>query len=948
MKTKLKILFLLFSISFFNSSFAQTGRVTGVISDGGLPLPGATIVVSGTSKGATTDFDGKFVLSDITTGSIDIQISYIGYSTKTESVEVKEDETTNIGILILESNSEELNEIVLNGGSQRNSEARALSIQKKSLSIKNVIAADGIGKLPDRNAAETVQRIQGLSIERDQGEGRFVSVRGLPPFWSSTTINGNRIPTAEEETTSRATAFDFFPSELIGYVEASKAITPDMDADAIGGSVNFITQTAPSKKILNVNVGGGYNDKSGKGVYNAGVTLGNKTKDGKFGYILNATHWNRNYGTDNFEARRKGDEGVFRMELRDYNGVRKTTGLNGALEYNFNDNNKVTFKSVYGTLVDEEEHYKHRVRFDKFDDSDNTARVELQNIHNKLITELFGMDLGGKHTFKNSVLDWNAATYTNSFKYGDIPDYKNNSYFVVKFKQDGVGINPDYLDVREAGDHRAYWKADGGLLDYDNPDALFGFFSDPSFKMDATQMKFSDLELYKVSITERDNIIAAVNYEYNISDAFKLKFGGKFRDKDRRAKFEDLFYEWTGSASTPYLSDYSQYIQEQPGRADFLSELGGGIQNSFGPVLSTEGMQAFWQQNQANNLELQSYSESLQFNSGLGRNFDVDEQHAAAYAMGTYKFSDKLTVLGGARLSHTTTKITGYAIENGSRVNVTNTNSYTDILPMLHVKYSISNDLNVRLAATKTFARPNFGDLTPAGTFVEVDNTFKGGNPNLNPTYSWNFDLLGEYYFKNVGVINAGVFYKSITDPIYQDSFFGSYNGNQGVQFTAPNNGNNAWIGGIELGINKRFDFLPGVFKYFGTQLNATLMDSEMTIPVDATTERVVTTPYQAKQLYNAQLYFEKGGLNARIAFNHKGKYALEFGDKDVNDLYYGKYNTMDFSASYKFGKHFTIFTDVNNILNQPLIYHYGQTEDRPAQVEYYGLRGSLGVKFNL
>ncbi len=128
-------------------------------------------------------------------------------------------------------------------GTLKNTEARALNLQKNAINITNVIASDGIGKLPDRNAAETVQRVQGVSIERDQGEGRFVSLRGLPPFWASTTINGNRLPTAEEETTSRATAFDFFPTELISYVHVNKSFTPDIEADGIGGGVNFITKT---------------------------------------------------------------------------------------------------------------------------------------------------------------------------------------------------------------------------------------------------------------------------------------------------------------------------------------------------------------------------------------------------------------------------------------------------------------------------------------------------------------------------------------------------------------------------------------------------------------------------------------------------------------------------------------------------------------------------------
>ncbi|WP_272148756.1 TonB-dependent receptor [Tenacibaculum aiptasiae] len=946
----LKLLLSTILVLFISTAvLAQKSTITGVVSDGSYPLPGASVVVIGTTKGVNTDIDGNFVLSKIDIGEIELEISYIGFQTKKVKVSLEEGAQKNIGVVTLISSSQELDEVIISGGTRRNSEAKALSIQKKSMSIMNVIAADGIGKLPDRNAAETVQRIQGLSIERDQGEGRFVSVRGLPPFWTSTTINGNRIPTAEEETTSRATAFDFFPSELISYVQAAKAFTPDMEADGIGGGVNFITQTAPTKQILSINIGGGYNDKSGKPIYNASLTYGNKSKDGKFGFIINGSYWNRNWGTDNFEARRKGDEGVFRMELRDYNGVRITTGLNGAMEYNFTPDHKMYFRGVYGTLSDTETHYKHRVRFDKFDSSTNTARVELQNIYNELITEMFGGELGGKYSLINGKLDWSIASYSNEFRYGNIPTAKDKSYYVVKFKQDGIGIKPTYLDNRPAanggaGDDRAYWKADGGLLDYNDTDALFGFFSDPNFKMDATQMSFSDLELYKISIKERDNIVAALNYEHTINDNFKIKVGTKFRDKDRRATFEDLYYGWSGAGATPVLSDYSQYLMNQPGKADFLKEMGSNIQSTFSPVLSQAGMKNFWITNQANLSVLPGDSSALQFNSGLGRNFNVDETHLSFYGMGTLKASEQWTILGGLRATKTETKVDGYVVENNVLTKAMNTKSYWAVLPMLHIKYSPKKDMNIRFAATRSFSRPNFGDISPSGTFISFDNEFKGGNPNLNPTFSWNFDLLGEYYFKNVGVINAGFFYKSITDPVFNDTYQGTYNGQAGVEFSTPTNGADAWIAGMELGINKRFDFLPGFLKYFGTQVNVTFMDSEMTKP----SGRKVSTPYQAGTLFNAQLFFEKGGFNTRLAFNHKGSYAIGFGERDIDDVYYGTYNTLDFSASYQIGKNWTIYTDVNNILNNPLIYHYGKTEDRPKQVEYYGIKGNIGVKFSL
>jgi len=958
MKTIYKAIFI-FSVAFFAQNMtAQKATISGTVTDSQSPLPGATIILSNNQK-ATTDFSGYFTIQDVRSGSLELQIAYIGYETKNIKVEVKDNQHVSLGIIRLETNSKELSEVVVSGMSQRNSEARALNMQKKSMSIVNVIAADGIGKLPDRNAAETVQRMPGVSIERDQGEGRFVSVRGLPPFWSSTTINGNRIPTAEEETTSRATAFDFFPSDLIAYVEATKALTPDMDGDAIGGSVNFTTQTAPTKRTIKASIFSGYNQKSDKGIYSGSLTIGDKSKNGKFGYIINGTYWDRNWATDNYEARRNGDQGVYRLELRDYTGIRKTTGLNAAMEFNPSSRDKIFLKATYGGLSDTETHYKHRIRFDKFNSTTNALTVEQQDIHNELMTQFLGLDLGGKHQLANGTLDWSLASYRNQFKYGNIPNAEDNSYFLIQFNQTGVGVKPEYLNTVPvasggAGGPRAYWAADGGMLDPNNPKSIFDFYSDPNFKTDPTKMKFSTLELYKISIVERDNIIAAVNYEHNFNESLKMKFGVKLTDKDRIATFRDEYYNWTGSP-TPYLSNYGSDLINQPGGTDYMRrETGTNIGNTFGPVLSGNGMNNLYNSAQGSLVLNPTDSQIPELGKGLGRNFNVGETTSSGYAMATYSISDKWTVLGGVRVTNTITQVTGKTVENNVVVDAENTKTYTSILPMLHVKYTPVENLNLRFATTRTFARPNFGDISPAGSLNTIDGEYAGGNPNLNPTYSWNFDLLGEYFLDEVGVINAGVFYKSITDPIFDDTYQGTINGIPNIEISSPTNGGNAWIGGVEFGITKRFSFLPGFLKYFGTQINATFMNSEMTLGQNTNNPngRKVSTPYQAKELYNLQLFYETGKLNVRAAFNHKGAYAISFDanakNTDMNDIYYGKYNSLDFSASYKVGEHFTIFSDVNNVLNEPLMYHFGETPNRPKQVEYYGAKFNLGLKYNL
>jgi len=266
--------------------------VMGSINDNAGVLSGAKVSVVGTEVTAATNYQGKFELSHLPAGKNTLKVEYLGYQSKTFVIDVIDNQINKIGTLTLNVDDNTLEEVVSIGHMRRGA-ILATNMQKESNSIKNFLSSDGIGKLPDRNAAEAVQRIPGISIERDQGEGRFVAIRGLPSQWSSTSMNGDRLPTAEEETTSRAVAFDFFPTDIIELVEVSKAITPDMEGDAIGGNVNFITRRAPVEKTLSVNLAVGGAEKAEGGNQSFNLLYGDRSDDGKLGFLVNATAMER-------------------------------------------------------------------------------------------------------------------------------------------------------------------------------------------------------------------------------------------------------------------------------------------------------------------------------------------------------------------------------------------------------------------------------------------------------------------------------------------------------------------------------------------------------------------------------------------------------------------------------------------------------------------------------
>ncbi|WP_160154199.1 TonB-dependent receptor [Microbulbifer sp. ALW1] len=813
-------------------------------------------------------------------------------------------------------------------------EMAASEAQRNSDRIINVISADGIGKLPDRNAAEAVQRIPGVSIERDMGEGRFVAVRGLPSQWSSSTVNGNRLPTAEQETSHRGTAFDFLPSEMIERVEVSKAITPDMDGDAIGGNVNFVTRTAPDEFTLAFNVAGGTHERAEGSDYSTNLTYGDRSEDGRFGYIVNATAWNREWATDNYEPRRGSDGiGVRRLELRDYTGTRDTYGLNLGSEYLLEDG-RVYATALYGTLQDDETHYKHRLRFDK-------DRIEVQHIYNEMITEMKGLEFGGEHALSDVTnLEWKAAHYDNEFRYDNHPNTEDNAYFVARFDQTNVGFVG--LEDRGAG-NLAYNIVDGGRDPWD----AFSNHLPEDFEMDPSQMALAEIQLYKGYINEKDNIVLSADLTHDMNGSLTLKFGGKYRDKERISTYSDEFYKWdTANGPVPVLGDFA--LSDQPGRTDYLDQLSVALADQFTKVASVGAIKDFWNNNR-DNFNLDTNASALIENGGAGgRHFNVFEKHTSAYGMATYTPDEQWTIVGGLRLTRTDTEVEGWAYEvdaegNGSAELVTQDKSYLSVLPSVHLTYAATDNLNYRLAVSRTFARPDFGYLTPGSLYREADFELTSGNPEVDPTYSNNLDLMMEYYFERLGLVSAGFFYKDIVDPIFQSVEIGDYKGVDGVTKIRPDNGDNASLMGLELALNRSLDFINPQLQNFGIQANATFMDSEMNIPGR---EDSVSIPRQADSLYNFGVYYDDSVFAARLAVNHKGAYIEEHGDSKDSDTYYGEYTSLDMTASYTINDSAMVYLELNNLTDEPLYYYLG-SDQRPLQYEFYGAKGMLGFNYN-
>lgn len=987
------------------SAFGQTA-IKGKIVDNIGPLPGANVVIKGTSIGSTTDLEGRFTISNPPKGNQIIVISFIGYETQEKEITIG-DGVSEIGELTM-SQGTKLKEVVVQGDF-RGTEAKAINMTKTSPRIVNVIASDGVGKLPDRNAAEAVQRVPAVAIERDQGEGRYVSIRGTPTDWSSSLINGDRLPVADENGDSRTLAFDVLPSDLIEYIVLSKALTPDQEGDAIGGSINFISRTAPRERTLTASLSGGMNFQSYGPIVNASLLWGDRSKNKRFGYIINGTYFNRSYGTDNYEVvyGSNYNHGVNRLELRDYIGTRQTIGANAAAEYEFTEDSKVYVKGIFGRMTDNERQLK--TRYNWAEGAGQT--IALHNIHDIMESTLFGGELGGNWKLHpNWNLEFKVSSYHNRFGYGPVPFDRGdsrNGYHVVEFKRfqvnftDQIYIDPSTGEITDPNTPGA-WRIKLIGDDYpgdegDDPDNIQPVYTD---SITADQFKFNQAWSELNTTWERDPVVGQLDLTWNVLGNLNLKAGGKFRWKEGYRELS--LHEWNQNFQTTtvplWLTDYQ--TEELNTRGGFLQELGSNYEDNFFPFLTDAQLDNFVSQLGDTLREREMNADHPHYEEWVGSKFGYTEQVLSGYAMGDWSVAKKkLQIIGGVRLEQTWLEMTGdtalegfyadryigipgmenevyvpagdpdyrnnymqYLDTTRYYVPVLSANSkskYLSVLPMLHLNYRANSRLNVRFAATRSLRRPNFNETKPGSPVKDfTDLEFNTGNRNLKPSYSWNFDLMGEYFFGNIGMVSAGVFYKYVTDHIFA-TITADVDQRTGIIYKSFENADDSYVLGVEVSINRKFDFLPSFLSGFGISGNYTYIHSEMNVPGRSNAQPL---PRQAEHLFNAALFYEKHGIQARLAANYKGPYLLELNlaavddgngnpvllhDNTDFDVFLDDFLSLDLSISYTFKKHWTVFADANNLLNWPYRLYRGN-KDRPVQVEYYDRRAQVGVRYSL
>lgn len=943
-----------------STSLAQNGAVSGTVRDaeGGTTLPGANVFLKDNpTNGTVTDIDGDFRLAGVPVGSQTIIISFLGYETVERTVDVRSDQVATFEVS-LEAVSLTGSEVIVTA--QLLGQAKSINQQLNSESIVNIISADRIQELPDVNAAEAIARLPGVAINRNGGEGQKVVIRGLEPKFAQITVNGVSLPS--NSSSDRSVDLSLIAPELLDGIEVYKSPLPDMDAEAIGGTVNLRLRRAPEGLRLTAKGLGGFNElnddfRDYKGV----LQLSQRFFNNRLGLVAQGGIERFNRGGDFltnrwFQGPTNDSTGVTEilgnnLTLEERQEIRRRWNSSLGLDYSMG---KSTF-SLFGLYSRTE-----RDRFNQqeiYTPANPTIDYIGRTIDNNL--DLYSISLTGEHSLNSVIIDW---TISSSESRGETP-YNFNMAF-----QDSRQAFEPGLDA--TGNPRTF-------LDAARPD------------LERTLLRSASMTM---SETNEQTNTALLNFRFpfRISEGLGgyLKVGGKYKEIDRNRQVdefaEDFYYlgaQFTDEAAARYNGDLVFF----PGNPELISilsfidpentiEFEDENGNSFDFATSLdEQLIRDWYDAQAPILNNDR--------SAIVDNYDVLERVTAGYVMLKLNIGKNLSVIPGFRYEYSDntyssglSTINGRYGVNGFFFDSTSLVQYGEFLPHLHLKYQITDWLDVRASAAKTLARPDFLFITPR---IQVDNgntRITAGNPNLQHAEAMNYDLSFSAYKGGLGLLTFGAFYKDIQNIFYpwrtnlfdQETadFFGFPN-NRGYEYRSFLNSEDSEVYGFEVDLQTNLSFLPGLLSGFVINANYARLYSATNVffltsetrliqpvpPIFETTfetqTREVDLQSQAPSILRLSLGYDYKKFSARVSGSFQGTKARGYSinkDFDTFDLEFWRW---DASFKQRFGNNWSFFLNLNNFNNQQDI-SFTRNQSFLNTVETYGFTGTFGLQYQL
>lgn len=822
----------------------------------------------------------------------------------------------------------------------RKGEVEAVRAKRENFVVSDAIVSDDIGRLPDQNTAAALRRIPGISVQEDQNEPRFPSIRGLPPTYNRTQINGAIVATGDNGG-SRTVPLDTVPANFAQRLEVFKTITPEMDPNAIGGIINIVTRSAFDGDGPFLNATAAYTGiEQSKDIaderisWRAGVQAGTRFgPESQFGVVGQFNYSVRNYDITQFESATpsfreytaagapvdlgdpRGNDILVPVQERLflYNNVRERIG--GALTLEWEASPQL-YMRLFGTYN----------RFKDNETRDENRLEQVGNVSNQTATT--GTFLSARNVINlnlpiNSQEIWNVQ-YNARFDASDR----------LRIDLDAIYSGAKGQEIGRGETFRSASSA-AFAFDYDTSDFFFEFTprTPASLANPALHPFLNRTE--SLNTTNQDIYEGRLKFTYDwaIGDTeVELKAGGIFRRTDHvRNQDQTTFTLRAGSGVTYTLAN--AFLRKP------LDVISGKL---FDLAIDPDASLAFFNANRS------AFDAAT---NNVNGDFTVTEDVYGGFVQARASFGD-LEVLGGVRYERTDVSSTSVRVAGNVTTPSTNEGGFDDVLPSLHLRWNAAENLVLRAAWTNTIGRANFGDVTARETLNIITGSLPSlarGNPDLQPRKSLGLDASVEYYTSNDGLISVGVFYKDIKDEIFtltsiESIDLGLGRGVEQVEVSQPQNAQSATIFGIEAAVQQSLTFLPQPFDGLGVNLNATYVDSNLDVLTTAGPRRLGFF-LQPRWVYNATAFYENGPVEARVAYNYTGAF-LETINQTIPgaDQFWKWRGTLDAQVRIRVTPNIDIFVEGENLTDSRRIELTGPNRDLLQESAQYGRAFSIGA----
>lgn len=826
--------------------------------------------------------------------------------------------------------AEDDGEVIVVTGSIRESQEAAIATKRRADNLVDVASADSVGRFPDENTAAALARLPGVAVQRDQGQARYIQVRGAPNRWTSVSIDGIPQTGVDEGGDSRSYRFDAVPAVLLQQLVVNKSLTPDITAEAITANVDLRTYSPLSDRGLSISgdLGYGFMDL-GDGQQRQGslrVSWSNDT----IGAAVGASHYLRDQVTDNREA--GYDEfGPTDIDIRNYELERSNNGLFAVVEAMPTDGLKLFVRGIYTEFTDKEHRNAYQIELDH-EDALGTRGMTSGELVNVPITANF-----------------NNGTYENRNYIGSAGfEYEN---------MDGWGLDGafGYTRTENSTDLPLVQGSTSGTA---SPSVIYDRSGDPRFPLVTLYETVDDgngnlsrgdqlAGLDQTAFDWRRSIVLPLVQE-TVSDAWTGKVDGwrEFGNVTLKAGGLVSIREIEGNnlgvggfePLGPLGFDFTQYLTNRPWDTRF-------------PL----GITFDYMDNVALNDALQIALDEAGIDAAdfipPSALYDQKETILAGYAMGQFDL-DRLFVTAGVRVENYEIENRGTTLIDRTATPLSVTADHFDIFPSVNARFDVTDNLVFRLSGQRGVSRPAYAAIRVGASISDTGETISGGNPQLLPEYTWGVDSSLEYYFSSNGIASVSGFYRWVDNVLYQSQqVVGSDIYNTGgidrssYMLGSTFNGDNGKLYGVEFNIEHQLDFLPGLLSGFGVQGNLTLLGGEFdALLPDGTIEQ---TAFQglSDTVLNASVFYEHSGLSARVSYQWRSEYLDTLGGLGAGEFRDG-YENLDITLRYSLTDNFTLFADLANLTNETYVAYEG-TPATPSEVEQIGSRYLFGVRFD-